>query len=154
MCRCSAHTTTRDVCCGVRLGSTLSPYPPTQSTTFVGFRVFKICGRYIFNPKGRGVPRLRFVIGSGGGPVAAECGPTGHNFSKGMAGQGRAECGQGRAGQGRAGQGRAGRAGQVGHFHKGGGRDSHEGVPAPEPASLTPRHARCCYSQRPQLAPV
>ena len=51
MCRCSAHTTTRDVCCGVRLGSTLSPYPPTQSTTFDGFRVFieiiKICGRYI-----------------------------------------------------------------------------------------------------------
>ena len=43
MCRCSAHTTTRDVCCGV-----LSPYPPTQSTTFVGFKVFieiiKICG--------------------------------------------------------------------------------------------------------------
>ena len=51
MCRCSAHTTTRDVCCGVRLGSTLSPYPPTQSTTFVGFRVFieiiKTCGRYM-----------------------------------------------------------------------------------------------------------
>ena len=43
------------------------------------------------------------MIGSGGGPVAAECGPTGYNFSKGMAGQGKA----GRARQGKAGQGRA-----------------------------------------------
>ena len=87
MCRCSAHTTMRDVC-GVRLGSTLSPYPPTQSTTFVGFRVFIQINKflwplYIFNPQGRGVARLRFVVGSGGGPVAAECGPwqgrAGHN---------------------------------------------------------------------------
>ena len=70
------------------------------------------------------------MIGSGGGPVAAECGPTGHNLAgqnvphwaqfswQGKAGQGgqggRAAAGQGRAGQGRAGQGRAGqgRAGQ------------------------------------------
>ena len=52
------------------------------------------------------------MIGSGGGPVAAECGPTGYNFSKGMAGQGRAT-GQGRAGQGRAPLGRAGQ-GRVG----------------------------------------
>ena len=52
------------------------------------------------------------MIGSGGGPVAAECGPT----AKGMAGQGRA--GQGRAGQndvaplGTIFRGRAARAGQ------------------------------------------
>ena len=58
------------------------------------------------------------MIGSGRGPVAAECGPTGHNF--GMAGQGRAECGPtfrkagqaGQGSQGRAGQGKAGRARQ------------------------------------------
>ena len=44
------------------------------------------------------------MIGSGGGPVAAECGPTGYNFSKGMAGQGH-WTGQDRAGPHWAGQG-------------------------------------------------
>ena len=123
------------------------------------------------------------MIGSGGGPVAAECGPTGYNFSKGMAGQGRAT-GQGRAGQGRAPLGRAGRVasdsqggardcldprGQAkpfgnawrlgqgnlkGHRLRCWGSSAATVAPAPEPASLTPRHARCCYSQRPQLASV
>ena len=84
--------------------------------------------------------------------------------------------------QARLGQGRGPRRGQRGGPGRGarpGGRPGQEGgtlwlaclshAPAPEPvlgllrcacrassepASLTLRHARCCYSQRPQLAPV
>ena len=36
----SARTTTQDVWCGARPGSLISPNPPTQFMTFVGFRVF------------------------------------------------------------------------------------------------------------------
>ena len=35
----SARTTTQDVWCGARKGSLISPNPPTQFMTFVGFRV-------------------------------------------------------------------------------------------------------------------
>ena len=153
MCRCSAHTTTRDVCCGVRLGSTLSPYPPTQSTTFVGFRVFieiiKICGRYISLILKGAASEVEVCDRVWRGPCCCRMWP---HWAQFFERNGRAGQNVGRAGQGRAGQGRQGRAGWA--FSQGGGRDSHEGVPAPEPASLTPRHARCCYSQRPQLAPV
>ena len=58
------------------------------------------------------------MIGSGTRPVAAECGPTGHNFSKGMAGQGRAgqnrRQGKGKGQSRAAGQGRPGIAGKWG----------------------------------------
>ena len=134
MCRCSAHTTTRDVCCGVRLGSTLSPYPPTQSTTFVGFRVFseaiKICGRYISLILKGAASEVEVCDRVWRGPCCCRMWPHWAQFFERNAGQGRAGHGRaGRAGQGRQGKAGQGRAGQARAGHRAGGPDTPQDTP-------------------------
>ena len=88
------------------------------------------------------------MIGSGGGPVAAECGPTGHNFSKGMqgrAGQGMAgQGGQGKAGRARQGRAGQGRAGQARAGHRAGGPDTPQDTPRDRGGPVTVTGARDC----------
>ena len=111
---------------------------------------------------GRGLEKLRGQAGLGQGGQARGLG--------------------GASGEGQASQVGPGRGGQARGAARPGGRDtrlrgsyssdwlaclSHAPAPEPvlgllrcacrassEPTSLTLRHARCCYSQRPQLAPV